>query len=87
MKRSVEGERGRIVAALVLVSLLQDSCLLIANASVGVAKFFDCISTSFANFAKTFSWLFNDQSSKYQMLTGRSFTQAPPQEGDEEEDG
>lgn len=74
MKRSVESERGRIVAGIVLASLAQDTCLLVANVAQGGSVFLNCISSSFGNYAKTFGWLFNDQAAKYQALTDRAFT-------------
>lgn len=64
---TIERQRSRIVAAMVLASLGQDCCLLVAN--VGHA-----IGQSFENFSKTFAFLFNDQARKYQILTGSEFT-------------
>lgn len=74
MKRPIERERSRIVAGIVLASLAQDTCLLVCNTAQGVSVLFNCVSTSFGNYAKTFGWLFNDQASKYQALTDRQFT-------------
>lgn len=83
---SVERQRSRTVTALVLSSLAQDTCLLVANTASGAAGFLQGVGTSFSNFAQTFAWLFNDQQQKYEALSGRKFASSSLASRNEEEE-
>ena len=83
---TIEQQRARIVRNLVLASLAQDTCLLLANTASGVGNLFGSLSTSFGNYAHTCGFLFNDQQAKYEALTGRSFARQAIAVADEDDE-
>ena len=90
MSRSVENQRARLVAALTLLSLVQDFFLLWANLFAGLANlvnglcsFFKALSQAAQNFSNTFLFAYKATDAKYQALTGSSFTPAGAEEDED----
>jgi hypothetical protein len=93
VKRSVERERARLVAALTITSLIQDIFLVGANLFAGLANVCSAMAQAHTNFSNTFLFLYRDQANKYLDLTGITYASgkrdggrpAEIEEGEEED--